>query len=99
MNARAAELIERLALESHREGGHFREVYRSSSRVQPLDTRTERAALTTIYFMLLQGEISAWHRVLSDEVWHYYEGAPLELFTTKADFDKARLHLLGPAMG
>jgi predicted cupin superfamily sugar epimerase len=41
----------------------------------------DRGALTTIYFLLAEGTYSAWHRVESDEVWHFYEGEPLELLT------------------
>ena len=40
-----------------------------------------RSALTTIYFLLVEGTYSAWHRVQSDEVWHFYEGDALELLT------------------
>ena len=96
MEARAAHLIESLGLAPHPEGGHFREVYRSASRVQPQDQRSERATLTTIYFLLTRGEFSRWHRVASDEVWHYYEGDPLELFMMDPDFDHIARHALGP---
>lgn len=63
----------------HPEGGHYAEVYRSNQRVRPHGREVERSALTTIFFLLAAGEHSRWHRVLSDEVWHYYEGDPLEL--------------------
>jgi len=66
MHPRAAALIERLGLEPHPEGGYFREVFRSPHRVQPKDDRDERSALTTIYFLLVEGECSRWHRVRSD---------------------------------
>ena len=84
MDTRAAELIASLDLAPHPEGGFFRELYRSDSRVQPLDGRPERRALTTIYVLLPAGEVSRWHRVGSDEVWHFFEGDPLELFTIDA---------------
>jgi hypothetical protein len=38
-----------------------------------------RSALTTIYFLLSAGEVSRWHRLDADEIWHHYEGAPLDL--------------------
>ena len=44
-----------------------------------LDRNVERAALTTIYFLLTEGEFSRWHRVDSDEIWHYHEGDAIEL--------------------
>lgn len=77
---RVAELIRTLSLRPHPEGGHYGEVYRSASVVTPADRDVTRPALTTIYFLLGPGERSRWHRVLSDEVWHHYEGGPLELF-------------------
>lgn len=79
MHPRAVRLIEELGLTSHPEGGYFREIFRSALTVQPADARTQRAALTTIYFLLPGGTHSRWHRVTSDEVWHLYEGGPLEL--------------------
>ena len=46
-----------------------------------IEARAKRRALTTIYFLLVAGQVSRWHRVVSDEVWHYYEGDALELLT------------------
>ena len=57
----------------------FGELYRSASVVRPGDGRSPRASLTTIYFLLRAGQHSRWHRVRSDEVWHFYEGDPIEL--------------------
>ena len=79
MDPRAAELIEKLGLVPHPEGGYYREIYRSVDQVNPSDGRGSRAVLTTIYFLLNAGEQSRWHQVDSDEVWHLYEGGPLEL--------------------
>jgi len=79
MHPRAQELIEELALQPHPEGGFFREIHRSPLKVQPQDARTLRDALTTIYFLLPAPSFSRWHCVASDEVWHLYEGGPLEL--------------------
>ena len=92
---RAAHLIEALGLTPHPEGGYFAEVYRSAGRVQPLDGRDDRPALTTIYFLLLAGAASRFHRVASDEVWHYYEGDPIELWTADAGFTTVTRRLLG----
>lgn len=98
LDPRAVELIRELRLRPHPEGGHFREVYRSTSLVQPADGRTARAAATTIYFLLPRGEQSRWHRVRSDEVWHLYEGGPLELFVAPPSGDSIRRIVLGPAL-
>lgn len=56
MHGRAKDLISQLHLRPHPEGGHFREVFRSSHKVQPLDERSARCALTTIYFLLAEGQ-------------------------------------------
>jgi predicted cupin superfamily sugar epimerase len=95
MNSRASELIRTLNLQPHPEGGFYRETWRSSIRVAA-DARPSRSALTTIYFLLAAGGFSAWHRVRSDEVWHWYEGAPLELLLASPDCSTAQRHRLGP---
>src|SRR5687767_12792959 len=95
MDARAAHLIDTLGLTPHPEGGHFGELYRSAARVHPLDGRSDRSALTTIYFLLVSGESSRWHRVASDEAWHYYEGDPLELLVADAGFRDVTHRLIG----
>jgi predicted cupin superfamily sugar epimerase len=79
MHPRAQLLIDQLGLQPHPEGGFYREIHRSTQRVHPQDGRALRSALTTIYFLLAAPAFSRWHRVASDEVWHLYEGGPLEL--------------------
>ena len=96
MHPRATALITSLSLDPHPEGGHYREIYRSGSAVQPADGRPQRAALTTIYFLLNAGEISRWHRVASEEAWHYYEGDALELFVIDANVRSVERIVLGP---
>jgi uncharacterized protein len=69
-----ADIITRLELRPHPEGGHYRETFR--------DSRTDaqgRALSTAIYFLLARGERSHWHRVDAVEVWHYYAGHALTL--------------------
>ena len=96
MQDRASHLISTLGLQPHPEGGHFREVFRSSHAVQPQDGRAERSALTTIYFLLRTGEQSRLHRVSSDEVWHFYEGDPLELVWAGPEDRRVQQVRLGP---
>lgn len=86
MHPRATELITLLQLERHPEGGYYREIFRSADLVEPADGRGPRAALTTIYFLLPAGIVSRWHRVTSDEVWHLYEGGPLEVLSVDPEF-------------
>ena len=95
MHPRASTLIETLNLQPHPEGGYFCEIFRSTHRVQPIDDRNERSALTTIYFLLVAGGFSHWHRVKSDEIWHYYEGDDLELFWIECDGGRLHRCLLG----
>ena len=79
MHARAADLVEALGLQPHPEGGWFREVYRSTDVVSR--DGAARDALTSIYYLLAAGQLSRWHVVTLDEVWHFHEGEPLELLT------------------
>ena len=72
--ATAAEIIARLELKPHPEGGHYRETFRDNA----VDAGG-RARSTAIYFLLARGERSHWHRVDAVEVWHYYAGAALTL--------------------
>lgn len=96
MHPRATHLIATLGLQPHPEGGYYRQVYKSASGVMPADARGQRTALTTIFFLLPADEMSRWHRVTSDEVWHFYEGAPLELHTADTTFTATDRHRLGP---
>jgi hypothetical protein len=84
----AAEIIARLELKPHPEGGHYRETFRDSN----LDTNG-RSRSTAIYFLLARGERSHWHRVDAVEVWHYYAGDALILQI--ADDDGTRNLRLG----
>ena len=79
MHPRANELLQSLAMRPHPEGGHYVEIYRSARRVEVLERKVQRSAITSIYFLLAAGEYSRWHRVMSDEVWHYHEGDAIEL--------------------
>jgi predicted cupin superfamily sugar epimerase len=70
----AAEIIARLGLKPHPEGGHYRETFRDSRA-----DAAGRSASTAVYFLLARGERSHWHRVDAVETWHYYAGSPLRL--------------------
>ncbi len=92
--ANAAELITRLALEPHPEGGWYREIHRSTQMFQT--PRGPRSALTSIYFLLEQQQYSRWHVVGSDEVWHHGDGAALELLVYRPDTRELVHRLVGP---
>jgi uncharacterized protein len=87
--ATSAEIIARLELRPHPEGGHYRETFRDSD----VDAGG-RSRSTAIYFLLARGERSHWHRIDAVEVWHYYAGAALILQI--ADHDGQRSIKLGP---
>ncbi|MGB9116681.1 cupin domain-containing protein [Bradyrhizobium sp.] len=87
--ASAADIIARLELKPHPEGGHYRETFRDAR----LDA-TGRARSTAIYFLLARGERSHWHRIDAAEIWHYYAGHALTLRI--ADDTGTRSHRLGP---
>ena len=70
----ASEVVARLDLAPHPEGGFYRETWRD----QPADD-TKRGHGTAIYFLLPGGVENRWHRVDAVEIWHHYAGAPLEL--------------------
>lgn len=89
----AAQLRQQLNLQPHPEGGYYRQTFRSAIELEA--PQGPRAASTAIYFLLEQGDFSAWHRVASDEVWHFYAGDPLELHLIYPD-GRYQLHLLGP---
>jgi predicted cupin superfamily sugar epimerase len=95
MDPRARTLIEQLQLEPHPEGGYFRELYRADAAVEPGDGRAARAALTTIYYLLTAGSHSRWHRLRSEEVWHLYEGGPLELLLAPPELQRVERLRLG----
>jgi hypothetical protein len=71
------ELVRALGLVPHPEGGFYKEMYRAALRVET--PRGMRSAGTAIYYLLPRGAFAAWHRVTSDEVWHFYDGHPLAL--------------------
>jgi predicted cupin superfamily sugar epimerase len=81
--------IERLKLERHPEGGYFRETYHSAATIQEccLGSGREgpRSVATSIYFLLAGDDLSALHRIKSDELWHYHAGGPLTIHVISPD--------------
>lgn len=80
----ASEIIARLDLKPHPEGGHYRETFRD-----PQTIAGGRAASTAIYFLLARGERSHWHRIDATEVWHYYAGSAMTLRIADGDGERA----------
>lgn len=84
MTPEASYWIEKLQLHKHPEGGYFRETYRSTECISmnslPNRFSGERSISTGIYFLLTDEEFSAFHRIKSDEMWHFYKGKSLEVY-------------------
>ena len=75
--------IQKLKLKIHPEGGYYREIYRSVEKTRDLPDRYSgqaRSLATSIYYLLKGTEFSAFHKLESDEIWHFYEGSALQLF-------------------
>lgn len=86
--ASADEVIERLGLVAHPEGGFYAETFRAEPLPFEVPGQGARSASTAIYFLLRAADFSALHVVRSDEVWHHYWGDTLELHC----FDVAGQH-------
>jgi predicted cupin superfamily sugar epimerase len=82
------EIIRRLGLQPHPEGGNYKETYRD----RPADGG--RGACTHIYYLLKAGDVSHWHRIDVAEIWHWYGGAPLAL-SLSADGETVATATLG----
>ena len=98
----AEELIALLKLQPHpREGGHFRETYRSDDLLPadalPARYGAPRCAATAIYYLLTPNTCSALHRLASDEVFHFYLGSPVRMLQLFPD-GQGRELILGPGL-
>jgi predicted cupin superfamily sugar epimerase len=85
----AKTLIDNFNLLPHPEGGYYRETYRSSELISqtglPARFPGERAFATAIYFLLETGNFSAFHRIKSEECWHFYAGDALHVHAIHPD--------------
>ncbi len=83
MSLTALELVEKFQLLPHPEGGYYKENYRSSEIIAqpalPKRFSGSRHFSTAIYFLLEEGNFSAFHRIHSDECWHFYAGQTLHV--------------------
>ena len=78
--------IKKLDLEKHPEGGWFKETYRSveiiPQQALPSNFNGDRNYSTCIYYLLESDDYSSFHRIRSDEMWHYYMGnSPIEIIS------------------
>ena len=84
MDRSAEYWIDKLNLTKHPEGGYFKEIYRAKEFINkkslPGRYTSFRSFSTSIYFLLQSHEFSVFHRLKSDEIWHFYEGSPISIF-------------------
>ncbi|SDG73913.1 cupin domain-containing protein [Psychroflexus sediminis] len=91
------QLIEKLDLEKHPEGGYFKETYRSDLSISknelPSEFESERSVCTCIYFMLTANAFSAFHKVNQDEAWHFYLGQRISLHMISPEGDYSNIKI------
>lgn len=92
MHPDAAEIIDRLNMQPHPEGGYYVETWRAPS------DEGHRSPSSVIYFLLPAGVFSHWHRVDADEIWHWQDGAPLSVYDSADGVDSER-KIIGPVHG
>lgn len=94
--------IDKLELKKHPEGGWFKEVYRAETVVQGKDfkggLKGDRNISTSIYYLLQDDDFSAFHRIKSDEIWHFYTGSS-EVEIVTLEQGSMKTHNLGNATG
>lgn len=93
----AVQYVEQLQLSKHPEGGYYKETYRSSEIINaaclPQQFGADRNISTAIYYLLEKGDFSAFHRIKSDECWHFYAGQTLFVHVIFPDGEYRCLHL------
>ena len=89
--------IKSLELQKHPEGGWFKEVYRSTEEIAkehlPDRYTGTRHHSTSIYFLLTSDTFSAFHRIKSDELWHFYDGFPVTIYMIDDDGNYSEITL------
>lgn len=75
----ATDWIAHLNMSPHPEGGYYKEVYRSEQQVSRAGYEKIMSACTSIYYLLEGAEFSGFHRLLSDEIWYFHTGSPINL--------------------
>lgn len=92
--------ISKLDLTPHPEGGFFKEVYRSEETIKdglPNRYKSERAFGTSIYFLLEGDQFSTFHKLQSDETWHFYDGCSITIHVIDKDGNLSS-HSLGKSL-
>lgn len=96
MNEKAKYYIQKLQLKKHPEGGYYREIYRANEMFyidQPKKS-LKRNVSTSIYFLLEGAQVSKFHKLKSDEQWHFYDGTAVKIFIID-EYGKLKEIILG----
>ncbi len=84
MKDKAGLYISKLQLSPHPEGGYYKEIYRSGEIIKaeylPDRYKASRAFSTSIYFLLKNNQVSLFHKLKSDEIWHFYDGCGVKIY-------------------
>jgi len=84
MTEKAKYYIEKLMLQKHPEGGYFKEIYRAGEIIEadllPGRYGGDRSFSTSIYFLLDENQVSKFHKLKSDEIWHFYDGSAIKIY-------------------
>ncbi len=93
-----AALIQKFNLQPHPEGGYYARTFQSMNRIKALDesryANESRHSGTAIFYLLQARDFSAWHRIKSDEIWHYYKGSSVKIYVLNEQ-GKLSEYLLG----
>ena len=91
--------VQKYQLQPHPEGGFYAETYRSQGSIAqnalPAEFSGDRSYSTGIYFLLENKNFSAFHKIVSDEMWHFYAGGPLEVYVIYPETAKLEVIRLG----
>ncbi|MDP2038984.1 MAG: cupin domain-containing protein [Ignavibacteria bacterium] len=97
MIEKAKVIAERLSLQPHPEGGYFKEVYRAEDKIEmvalPKRFSGDRNVCTSIYFILAGNDKSHFHKIKSDEIWHFYSGSVLFLHQIDINGNYSRIKI------
>jgi len=98
LNNKARKYIEKLQLKAHPEGGYYREVFRAGEIILadhlPKRYKSSRNFSTSIYFLLEGNQVSNFHRLKSDEQWHFYDGSGIVIYVIEEGGNLSKI-LLG----
>ncbi len=97
MHEKSKYYISKLQMNPHPEGGYYKEIYRSGEIYQaeflPGGFKSDRNFSTSIYFLLDGNQVSTFHRLKSDEIWHYYDGCGVKIYILDEDGSLSEIYL------